>query len=82
MAPEPQSDGVERLVEVLQGDAWSGGSATPEDVLELYRVTCGARECPMLPVKPEDIVFVREKIRELDSQWQALGAGESMSLRL
>ena len=82
MAPEPQSDGVERLVEVFQGDAWSGGNSTPEDMLELYRVTCVARECPTLPVKAEDIVLVRDKIRELDSQWQALAVGGSMTLRL
>lgn len=82
MGPEPQSDGVERLVEVFQGDAWSGGNATPHDMLELYRVTCVARECPTLPVEAEDIVLVRDKIRELDSRWQALAIGESMSLRL
>ena len=82
MSPEPQSDGVERLVEVFQGDAWSGGNATPEDILDLYRVTCAARKCPTLPVKAEDIVLVRDKLRELDSQWQALSVGQSMSLRL
>lgn len=82
MAPEPQSDGVERLVEVFQGDAWSGGNTSPEDMLELYRVTCVARACPTLPVKAEDIVLVRDKIRELDSQWQALAVGGSMTLRL
>lgn len=82
MSPEPQSDGVERLVEVFQGDAWSGGNATPEDMLELYRVTCAARECPALPVKADDIVLVRDKIKELDLQWQALAVGESMCLRL
>ncbi len=82
MGSEPQSDGVERLVEVFQGDAWSGGNTTPDDMLELYRVTCVARECPTLPVKAQDFVLVRDKIRELDSQWQALAVGESMSLRL
>jgi hypothetical protein len=82
MRAEPQSDGVERLVEVFQGDAWSGGNAAPEDMLELYRVTCVARECPMLPVTAEDIVLVRDRIRALDSQWQALAVGESISLRL
>ena len=82
MQAEPLSDGVERLVEVFQGDAWSGGNATPEDMLDLYRVTCTARECPMLPITPEDIVSVRHKIMELDSQWQALAVGDSMSLSL
>ncbi len=82
MVSEPQSDGVERLVEVFQGDAWSGGNAAPDDILELYRVTCAARACPMLPVGTEDIVLVRDMIRELDSKWRALAVGESLSLRL
>jgi hypothetical protein len=82
MAPNPQSDGVERLVEVFQGDAWSGGNSAPEDMLDLYRVTCTARECPMLPVSAEDIVLVRGKIRELDAQWQALAIGGSMRLQM
>jgi hypothetical protein len=51
-------------------------------MLELYRVTCEARKCPTLPVRAEDVVLVRDKIRELDSQWQALAVGESMSLQL
>jgi hypothetical protein len=82
MTPEPQSDAVERLVEVFQGDAWSGGTAAPEDMLDLYRVTCAARKCPMLPVTADDIISVRDKIRELDAQWQALAIGESMRLQI
>lgn len=82
MGPEPHSDGVERLVEVFQADAWSGGTTSPDDMLELYRVTCEARKCPTLPVSAADIGLVRDKIRELDSQWQELAVGESMSLRL
>ena len=82
MGSEPQSDGVERLVEVFQGDAWSGGNATPDDMLELYRVTCEARKCPTLPVSAEDIVLVRDKIRELDLRWQELAVGGTICLRL
>jgi len=82
MLPEPLSDGVERLVEVFQGDAWSGGNTTPQDMLDLYRVTCSARKCPMLPITAEDIDSVRDKIMQLDSQWQSLAVGDSMSLSL
>ena len=82
MVPEAESDGVERLVEVFQGDAWSGGNAPPGEMLDLYRVTCTARECPALPVTAADIVSIRDKIGELDAQWQALAIGESMRLRL
>jgi len=59
MGAESESDGVERLVEVFQGDAWSGGDSSPEDMLALYRVTCQARGCTALPVGPSDIVAVR-----------------------
>jgi len=82
MAPEAESDGVERLVEVMQGDAWSGGTTSPEDMLDLYRVTCSARDCPMLPIKADDITSIRDKLMELDVRWQALAVGESMSLSL
>jgi hypothetical protein len=82
MNPDSQSDGVERLVEVFQGDAWSGGNATPEDMLDLYRVTCTARQCPPLPIRADDIGSVRDKIHELDAQWQALAIGGSMTLHI
>jgi hypothetical protein len=82
MGSQAESDGVERLVEVMQGDAWSGGVTSPEDMLDLYRVTCTARNCPMLPVKAGEILSIRDKLRELDAQWQALAVGESMSLPL
>ena len=82
MGSEVESDGVERLVEVFQGDAWSGGTGMPNEMIELYRVTCEARQCPMLPVSPGDIESIRSTIRELDARWQALAVGDSMRLRL
>src|SRR5689334_13985362 len=82
MAAEPGSDGVERLVEVFQGDAWSGGNSSPEDMIELYLVTCRARECPPLAVTSADIIAVRNRIGELDTQWQALAVGQTMTLEL
>lgn len=39
MRAESESDGVERLVEVFQGDAWSGNTSSPADMLDLYAVT-------------------------------------------
>lgn len=82
MAAEAESDGVERLVEVFQGDAWSGGDSTPEDMLALYRVTCEARRCPPLAVTADDILAVRDCIAVLDRRWQALAVGESLELVL
>ncbi len=79
---DAESDGVERLVEVLQGDAWSGGATSPQDMLDLYRVTCSARDCPMLPINVDEIMSIRDVFMNLDMQWQALAVGDSMSLRL
>ncbi|GAB1596059.1 hypothetical protein [Lysobacter claricitrinus] len=79
MDAEPESDGVERLVEVFQGDAWSGGNSEPEAMLDLYQVTCRARECPALAVTIDDVIAVRDRIAELDAQWQALPVGGSVT---
>jgi hypothetical protein len=80
MAAEPESDGVERLVEVLQGDAWSGGNSPTSEILDLYQVTCAARGCRPLSIAGEDIAAIRCNIQELDAQWQALTTGESIDL--
>lgn len=82
MTADSESDGVERLVEVFQGDAWSGGNSSPADMIALYHLTCRARQCPPLPVGPEDILAVGNHIARLDRQWQALPVGQSMTLEL
>ena len=82
MATESESDGVERLDEVFQGDAWYGGRSTAKDMLDLYQVTCRARECAPLPVSPDDILAVRSRIAELDAEWQALAVGQTFTLEL
>lgn len=82
MSAEKESDGVERLVEVIQGDAWSGGISSAADMLDLYQVTCRARECPPLPVTSDDILAIRGRIDELDHQWRALPVGQALDLEL
>ena len=82
MRGEAESDGVERLVEVIQGDAWSGGASDAATMLDLYRVTCDARACPMLDVDPGDIEAIRARMAELTAQWNALAVGQSLSLHL
>jgi hypothetical protein len=82
MQAEAESDGVERLVEVIQGDAWSGGESPAIDMIDLYRVTCSARTCPMLEVDVADIDAIRTCMAELDAQWQALAVGQSLRLTL
>jgi hypothetical protein len=82
MRGEAESDGVERLVEIIQGDAWSGGSNDAAAMLDLYRVTCNARACPMLDVEPGDVEAIRTRMAELTAQWNTLAIGQSLSLCL
>ena len=82
MQSEATSDGVERLVEVIQGDAWSGGQSSARDLVELYEVTCSARQCPTLPVGEAEVDAIRAEIARLDSAWQALPVGGRLELVL
>jgi hypothetical protein len=80
MASESETDSVERLVEVFQGDGWSGSTSAAADVIDMYRVTCMARACAMLPIQASDVVAVRARIAELTVQWSDIAVGESMRL--
>ena len=82
MAAEAESDGVERLVEVMQGDGWSGGTTPAAEMIDLYRVTCEARGCPMLPVDQTAIVAVRERIAALTEAWTGVPVGGALELGL
>jgi hypothetical protein len=80
MQAEAQSDAVERLVEVFQGDAWSGGQSPAADLIEMYRVTCQARSCPMLDVDEAAIDDVRAVIADLTGRWAAVPVGGVLEL--
>jgi hypothetical protein len=80
MQPEAESDSIERLVEVFQGDEWSGGSTSAQDMRELYRVTCEARQCPALPLDDAAIMAVRACIADLSSRWAQVDPGSSLEL--
>ena len=82
MTPNAESDGVERLVEVFQGDAWSGGGTAPAEMLGLYGVTCRERGCPPLAVSLEDIAAIRTRIEELDREWSLLAVGSYLRLEM
>ena len=82
MQAEAQSDAVERLVEVFQGDAWSGGASTAADMMDMYRVTCLARACPALPIDENAIEAVRLAMAELSDRWQAVPVGGALHLEL
>lgn len=80
MAGEAESDGVERLVEVFQADGWAGWNGEAGDLIDLYRVTCQARDCPMLPLDAATLEAVRARLLELSAQWQAVPVGASLTL--
>lgn len=82
MVAEQESDSVERLVEVFQGDGWSGGATPAVDMLALYATTCDARRCPALPVTGQEIESVRARITELTSAWAAVPVGGKLALEL
>ena len=82
MQPEALSDSVERLVEVFQGDEWSGGNSNASDIIDMYLVTCDARECQPLPVDADSIEDVRAAIAELTRRWEAIPVGGSLKLAL
>ena len=82
MQPTEESDSVERLVEVFQGDEWSGGQSSPADVISMYAVTCSARACPALPLDDASILAIRAKIADLTTLWQATAVGGSLELEL
>lgn len=80
MAADGESDGVERLVEVFQADGWAGWNTPPQDLLDLYQVTCQARQCVPLTVSLDDLESVRQKLLQLTQQWQAIAVGEALVL--
>ncbi|WP_199097932.1 hypothetical protein [Dyella sp. ASV21] len=80
MAEEAESDAVERLVEVFQADGWAGWGSAAQDMIDLYRVTCSARACPMLPIDGAAIEAVRQCLLELTAQWQAVPVGRALTL--
>lgn len=82
MAPTVESDGVERLVEVLQADAWSDWVSDPHALLDLYLTTCEARRCVPLPIGEREILAARERIRHLSEDWQPMKVGESLKIPL
>jgi hypothetical protein len=82
MQGEDFSDAIERLVEVFQGDAWSGGQAPACDLLDLYAVTCDARRCPTLAIDEQMIEDVRRRIAELTARWNGVPVGGTLELQL
>jgi hypothetical protein len=48
----------------------------------MYRVTCAARDCPVLPVDAATILAVRDTIKRLGGEWDAIAVGGALELFL
>jgi len=79
MAPDIESDQMERLVEVMQADA-NSGFPTPADLIDMYCVTCGARDIAPYPVEETDILAIRKEMARLDRLWKDTPDGGALTL--
>mgnify|MGYP000031593649 CR=1 FL=1 len=77
-----ETDAVERLVETIQADAWSGGTSTEAEIIQLYGVTCDARGCAPIELSIETVTRIRERVLELTEAWDALTDGGILTLKL
>jgi hypothetical protein len=80
MAPDIESDQMERLVEVMQADA-NGGYPPAADMIDMYRVTCEARGVAPYPLTQDDIAALRAEMARLADLWTATAPGRALTLR-
>lgn len=80
MTPDIESDQMERLVEVMQADAISGHPA-PAEMIDMYNVTCAARDVAPYRVTEDDIAVLRAEMERLGDLWRRTAPGTSLALR-
>ena len=81
MTHEAESEAVERLVETMQADSWSGRPPASE-VIDLFHTTCGARGTEPIALTEDAIVAIRSEIDRLAAQWSALPMRGRMTLEI
>jgi len=81
MKPEVVSEALERLVETMQADSWSG-RPDPAEVIDLYLTTCAARGDAPIKVTVNDIVAIRGAIDDLAARWALVPVGGRLVLSL
>ncbi|MBL8560008.1 MAG: hypothetical protein JNM47_14890 [Hyphomonadaceae bacterium] len=81
MADEPTSNAVERLVETMQADTWSG-RPDPAEVIELFETTCAARGDAPFALDGAMITAMRAEIDRLAGLWEPLRVGERLELEI
>lgn len=73
-------EAIERLVETIQAEAWSG-PADAADLVALYELTCDARGHGAIPVDVAAIELIRERMADLTARWDAVLVGGTLELR-
>jgi hypothetical protein len=81
MAPEAVSEAIERLVETMQADTWSG-RPDPVEVIDLFHTACAARGDQPIPVTPQDILEMRAAIDALAERWAQTPVGGRLVLSI
>lgn len=81
MTPEANSDAVERLVETMQADSWSGRPDAAE-VVDLFLTTCAARGDTPFPLDVAAIDSIRAEIDRLAAAWAAVPERGRLELEL
>ena len=81
MTPEVESESVERLVETMQADSWSGRPA-PAEVIDMFRTTCAARGSEIIALNEEVITAIRAEIDRLAAEWESLPVRGRMKIEM
>ena len=79
MAPDIESDQMERLVEVMQGGA-NSGFPPPADLIDMYRITCNARDVAPYIVTEANILAIRAEMARLGRLWKETPADGTLTL--
>ena len=81
MTAEATSEAVERLVETMQADSWSG-RPDPAEVVEMFLTTCAARGDEPFPLDVAAVTAIRAEIDRLAEAWAAVPARGRLELIL
>jgi hypothetical protein len=81
MTEEAEGEAVERLVETMQADSWSG-RPPPAEVIEMFLTTCAARNTQPITASEEAIIAIRAEIDRLTEAWNALPVRGRMILEV
>lgn len=76
---EVEANAIERLVETMQADAW-GGASDAASLLDLYRLTCEAREHGAIPVDEATVRLIQDEMIQLQIAWDEVPVGGKMQL--